>query len=132
MRAFLDTNVLLYAASDDPEKASRVERCIRSGGTISVQVLNEALRVFRTKWRRDWEVTRRFLERCEQAFDVVPLDLATHRLGAGLAERYNFAPFDAMIVAAALQAGCDTLYSEDMQHGLLVDGTLTIRNPFAT
>ena len=48
-----------------------------------------------------------------------------------LAERYQFRIYDAMIVAAALAAGCDTLWSEDMQDGLMIDDRLAIRNPFA-
>jgi predicted nucleic acid-binding protein len=48
-----------------------------------------------------------------------------------MAERYGFSIYDAMIVAAALQADCDTLWSEDMQHGLIVEGRLRIADPFA-
>ena len=62
---------------------------------------------------------------------VVPLTVETHELGMALAERHGFSVYDAMIVAAALSADCDTLWSEDMQDGLLVEGSLTIRNPFA-
>ncbi len=47
-----------------------------------------------------------------------------------MAQRHNFSTHDAMILAAALEAGCATLWSEDMQHGMGVDGRLTIRNPF--
>ncbi len=130
--AFFDTNVLLYLASSDRPKADRVETLIGKSGWISVQVLNEAARVLRVKLKHDWPLVRRFLERCELGFQVAPIDLPTHHLGLELAERYRFAFFDAMIVAAALQAGCDTLYSEDMHHGLVVDGRVTLTNPFRT
>jgi predicted nucleic acid-binding protein len=61
---------------------------------------------------------------------VAPLSVETHDLGLDLADRYGFSVYDSMIIAAALQAKCQTLYSEDMQHGQRIGG-LTIRNPFA-
>jgi len=62
---------------------------------------------------------------------IVGTDLATHQKGLLLAERYGLSVWDSMIVAAALAADCDTLFSEDMHDGLMVDGSLTITNPFA-
>jgi predicted nucleic acid-binding protein len=47
-----------------------------------------------------------------------------------IAERYGFSVYDSMIIAAAKGAGCTTLFSEDLQHRQVIDGTLTIRNPF--
>jgi predicted nucleic acid-binding protein len=61
---------------------------------------------------------------------VMPVTKSTHERGIVYAERYQLAIFDANIVAAAVLAGCTTLYSEDMHNGLVIDG-LTIRNPFA-
>lgn len=63
---------------------------------------------------------------------IVPLALETHDLGLQIAERYGFSIYDALIVAAALRAGCRTLYSEDLQDGQTIDGRLVVRNPFAT
>jgi len=57
--------------------------------------------------------------------------LDMHQRGLELAERYQFSVYDAMIAAAALQAGCTTLLSEDFQAGHLIDGRLRIVNPFA-
>jgi len=59
------------------------------------------------------------------------LDLALHQLGLRLAERYTLSIYDGMIAAAAVVAGCDILYSEDMHHGLVIDGRVRIVNPFA-
>jgi predicted nucleic acid-binding protein len=61
----------------------------------------------------------------------MPLGVETHERGLALAQRYRLGIFDAMIAAAALEAGCESLWSEDMQHGLVVDRRLTVRNPFA-
>jgi len=62
--------------------------------------------------------------------DVRELTAETHRTGLRLAERYKLSIYDAMIVAAALEAGCDTLWTEDMQRGLVVEGRLLIADPF--
>jgi predicted nucleic acid-binding protein len=128
----MDSNVLVYLASADAAKADRSEAIVRTGGTISVQVLNEVANVLRRKLHFSWVDTRAFLGMLRELLVVHPLTVETHETGLELAERYGFATYDAMIVAAALQAGCDTLWSEDMKDGLLVDGRLRIVNPFAT
>ena len=61
----------------------------------------------------------------------MPLTLDTHLRGRSLAKRYDLHVYDAMIVAAALDAGATVLYSEDLQHGQRIDRSLVIRNPFA-
>ena len=129
---FLDSNVLLYFASDDPAKASRAEALMQAGGVISVQVLNEIATVCRRKFGYDWERVSQATAAVRQALHVEPILLPTHDLGLILAERYRFAIYDAMLVAAALLAGCTTFWSEDMHDGLVVEGQLTIRNPFAS
>lgn len=58
------------------------------------------------------------------------LSVETHETGILLAERYSLSVYDAMIAAAALQANCETLWSEDMQNGALIEGRLRIVNPF--
>jgi predicted nucleic acid-binding protein len=130
MASFYDTNILIYSVSGDAAKVERAMNLLEGGGSISVQVLNEAARLLRHKLRYDWTAIKDILAEMRETFTVTPGTLETHELGITLAERYGFAIFDSMIVAAALQSGCDTLYSEDMHHGLVVDGVLTIANPF--
>ena len=96
-----------------------------------MQVLNEALVNCRRKARLSWDETGAFLSGVPALCPVEDLTLQTHEVGRALAERYGFAVYDAMIVAAALIAGCTTLYTEDMRDGLLVEGQLTLVNPFA-
>lgn len=127
---FFDSNVLLYIASGEIGKADRAERLIAEGGVISVQVLNEVTNVARRKMHLSWRETGRFLSLFRDLLAVEPLTLATHDLGIGLAERYRLSTFDAMIAAAAVLAGCDRLWSEDMQNGLVIDGRLQIADPF--
>ena len=127
---FIDTNVLLYLLSDDPVKAGRAEQLVRQGGTISVQVLNEIANVGRRKMRLSWAELRGFLATIRALLRVVPLTLEVHDLGLAVAERYGLATFDALLVASALESGCDRLWSEDMQHGMAVEERLRIVNPF--
>jgi predicted nucleic acid-binding protein len=129
--SFLDTNVLVYLASADPGKAARAEALLAQGGTISVQVLNEWATVARRKLDFSWDEVSLFLETLRALLRVVPLDEAVHELGLRIARRYGLSVYDAMIAGAALEAGCDVLWSEDMHHGLVIDGVLEVRNPFA-
>jgi predicted nucleic acid-binding protein len=126
---FFDTNVLIYLNSD-PEKAGRVRELLRRGGTISVQVLNEIADVTGRKLGFSWSETSEFLSLVRAALSTVPVTVAIHEAGLRLAERYHLSIYDGMIAAAALSAGCNTLWSEDMQDGLVIDRALTIVNPF--
>ncbi len=128
--SFFDTNVLLYIASDHAAKAQRAEQLLSAGGTISVQVLNEIANVARRKMRLSWPETNALLASFRGLLTVEPLSVETHEAGLALAERYDLSTYDAMIVAAAVNAGCETLWSEDMRHGMGIDGRLRILSPF--
>jgi predicted nucleic acid-binding protein len=128
--SFFDTNVLVYLASDNLLKANRAEEVISGGGTISVQVLNELTNVARRKMRMSWTETVAFLSMLRDLLAVRPLVVETHEAGLALAERYNFSTYDAMIAASAIEAGCDKLWSEDLQHGMVLEEGLQIVNPF--
>lgn len=130
MRAeFFDTNIILYLLDEGP-KLEIAEALIAKQGMVSVQVLNEALVNCIRKAGMSWEEAGQFLDGIRQLCLVEDLTSATHDIGRALGERYGFSVYDAMIVAAALKANCTTLYSEDMQDGLLVEGQLRIVNPF--
>jgi len=126
---FFDTNVILYLL-DDGLKAEIAEDLLGKGGTISVQILNEALVNCRRKAVMSWKDTGLFLDGIRKLCRVCDLTTGIHDLGRFLAERYGLSIYDAMIVAAALTNGCTTLYSEDMHDGLIVEGKLQIVNPF--
>ncbi len=127
---FCDTNIVLYTMSWDVRKASIAEGVLRTRPTISTQVLNEFAHVARRKLRLPWAELVPLLTKLQANCPVIPLTLDIHRQGLELAKRYGLSVYDAMIVSAALAAGCDRLWSEDMQHGLLVDKRLSIVNPF--
>ena len=127
---FLDSNVVIYGLGAGP-KADRARVLFTSGPCISVQVLNEVLNVGRKKRRWSWEETKRNLAWIQTGMSaIVILTVDVHACGLRLAERYGLAPYDAMIAAAAIEADCRTLWSEDMQDGMALSGELTIRNPF--
>lgn len=128
---FFDTNVVLYLLSADPGKADRAEQLLAGGGTISVQVLNEFVAVAVRKLRMPWADVREVIEQVRAVCRVEPMTVETHERALHIAERYGLSIYVALIVSAALPAGCKTLYSEDMQDGQLLDRQLTIRNPFA-
>ena len=127
---FFDTNVLLYLLSADAAKADRVEETLAAGATISVQVLNEFASVALRKLGMQAAEVRDALEPIITVCKVVPLTIEIHQSGLQLAERYGFSFYDALIVAAAIDSGCTTLITEDLQHGQVIAGTLTISNPF--
>jgi predicted nucleic acid-binding protein len=128
--SFFDTNVLVYLASGDASKADRAEAIIAGGGSISVQVLNELANVARRKMQMTWDETHALLATLRGLLTVHPVTVETHEAGLRIAERYGLSIYDSMIAASALGAGCDTLWSEDMQHGMKLDEGLRIANPF--
>lgn len=129
-RPFVDTNVLLYLISTDAAKAARAERLLAGRIVISVQVLNEFASVARRKQSLDWAELSQMLEGIRRFADIRAMTLATHERGLGLAQRYRLGIYDALIAAAAIEAGCETLFSEDFQAGQVLAGRLKIRNPF--
>jgi predicted nucleic acid-binding protein len=127
---FFDTNVLLYLLSADAGKADRAEAELSGGGVVSVQVLNEFASVTSRKLNMPVAEMRESLAVIRAVCKVVPVTEETHDRGLEIVERYGLAVYDAMIVASALLAGCNTLVSEDMQDGQVLGGRLTVRNPF--
>ena len=128
---FFDSNVLLYLLSGDGAKADKAEALIGQGGHISVQVLNEFASIATRKLQMSHAEVREVLAPIRSICAVNPLTEETHDLGLQIAERYQLAIYDAMIAAAALVAGCKTLFSEDLQDGQMIERTLRIRNPFS-
>jgi predicted nucleic acid-binding protein len=127
--AFWDTNVFVYAFIAGP-KQQIARRGLVSGGVISVQVLNEFVSVMTRKMRQSWADVERFLSAIHVRFPTAaPLTVQTHVAARALARDHSIAFYDALIVAAALEAGCDRLYSEDLQHGRRF-GDCLIVNPF--
>jgi predicted nucleic acid-binding protein len=130
IRPFVDTNVVIYALQSGP-KSETAMAILVDGGVISVQVLNETAHAMRRKFATPWPQLRAQLAFLQQvAREVRPLTEGVHLAGLAIAERDRIPFYDALILAAALEAGCDTLLSEDFQAGRRFGG-LTVVNPFA-
>lgn len=129
MSVFLDTNLLVYAQSDDP-KGEIARQAILAGGTISVQVINEFTAVLRRKFRLEWDEIADAVADVRAALDPVrPVGIDTWAAAVALARQHRLGFHDSLILASALDAGCDTLLTEDLQAGRRIEG-LTIVNPF--
>ena len=129
-KSFADSNVVLYTIGKDARKADIARRLIAAQPAISVQVVNECVSVCLRKLSFTREQAYAFARTLMDRTDVLALEEATVDQAAALAIRYQLSHWDALIVAAALLAGCDTLYSEDLQHDQVFDDRLTVVNPF--
>jgi predicted nucleic acid-binding protein len=130
-RVFFDTNLLVYAIGQQDARTPTAEALLARGGLISVQVLNELAAVAHRKLRMSWPDVMEALEAIRILCpNPVPITVEMHDAALRLAGQYGFHIYDALIVAAALEADCATLYTEDLQSGQVIDGRLTILNPF--
>ncbi len=133
-RVFLDSDILVYAHSaTDPVRRGRARALADlPGAVVSTQVLGELANVLLRKFLLNAvEVRSRVAEvagRCE----VVPVTAGIVLDAFRVLERYRLGFFDSQIVAAALAARAESLYSEDLHHGLLIDDTLRVADPFRT
>ena len=129
-REFLDTNIIVYAFTADPRAQTALDLLGR-GCVTSVQTLNEFTNVARRKlgmtWREVHEALSAIRTVCRA---ILPVDLETHADALRIAERYGYAIFYALMIAAALRARCTVLYSEDMQDGMTIDRRLRIVDPY--
>jgi predicted nucleic acid-binding protein len=129
-RAFLDTNILVYAFAESGTRTPIAANLLADGGVVSVQILNEFAAVMRRKFKVELSLIARFIEKTLKVCPgPLPLTMETHRAGMRLCGRYGFSVYDGTMIASALEAGCGVLYTEDLQHGQVIDG-LRIENPF--
>jgi predicted nucleic acid-binding protein len=128
--SFFDTSVLLYLLSDESIRADRIETLLVARGVISVQVLNEFAVVALRKLKIPLNEVREILDTIRAVCAVEPITVETHDRGLAVFERYRFSLYDSMLVATALISGAKILYSEDLQHGQIIDNQLRVTNPF--
>jgi len=131
VKLFFDTNILIYAATSSGDRSVRAQAALANGGSVSVQVLNEFAHTAHRKLNRSWPEIRSTLT----AFRVLcaeclPITEHTHDAALHIAQRYGYGLYDSLILASAIEGNCETLLSEDMQNGQVVERRLTIRNPF--
>lgn len=129
-RVFFDSNVLIYAFTHAGQKTDTARELLSLGGVVGVQVLNETANVLRRKFATGWPHIAQIVDSIERMCpNPAPLTLEMHRAAVSLCERYGFSFYDALILASAQKAGCEILYTEDMQHDQVIEG-LRIVNPF--
>lgn len=127
---FFDTTVLIYALAQNDPRSAIAEGLLGGSGVVSVQVLNEFVAVARRKLGIPWEEIAEALAAIRELC-AAPVAITTdiHDAAMRIGPRYGFHIYDSLIVAAAIEAGCVTLYSEDIHDGQAI-GPVTIRNPF--
>ena len=127
----LDSNILIYNHSLDNENKRLIAvDFFKENPVVSSQVISEYLnvmkRVFKMQKLELMQLCSLWLEKCT----VQPVILSTIKLAQDLVGKYDFQVFDGIIIAAALEADCDILYSEDIQDGQIIENKLKIVNPF--
>jgi predicted nucleic acid-binding protein len=131
-KPFFDTNVLIYAFARNDSRARIAETLLARGGVVGVQTLNEFVAVAVRKLAMPWEDVLEALGAIRALCPwPVPLTVRTHDAALRIAGQYGYHIYDSLVIAAALDARCGLLYSEEMKDGQVIDG-LTIRNPFAS
>jgi predicted nucleic acid-binding protein len=136
-RYFLDTNIFVYSLDVTvPVKARRAATLIRDGlesgnGIVSYQVVQEFFNVAFRRFAKPMSAyaAEEYLNTTFRSLLVVHSSPALFISALQIYAQHHFSWYDSLIVAAAQEAGCSILYSEDMQHGQRV-GDLRIENPF--
>ena len=128
---FIDTNVVVYLfSSDEPEKQATAKEATSGHAIVSTQVINEFANVMFRKFKLTADQVSLACRELSNSFTVATVTTETIFNALRLKARYGFSYFDSLIVASALEEGCATLYTEDLQHGQIIENKLTITNPF--
>ena len=127
----LDSNILIYNHSLTYENKMLIAiNFFNENPVVSSQVISEYLNVMRKKFKMEknelMQLCSLWLEKCT----IQPVVFSTIKLAHYLINKYDFQLFDGIVVAAALEADCDIIYSEDLHNGLIIENTLRIVNPF--
>jgi len=129
-KVFIDTNVLLYLYDLNSEKKRRAKDILKSNQYISTQVLNEFSNISIKKLKLNHEDLSKNLKKIIEKTTVFVFSEDTILNAIDIREKYKFQYYDSLIIATALENKCTILYSEDMQHGQIIERQLKIINPF--
>ncbi|NOX84577.1 MAG: PIN domain-containing protein [Chlorobi bacterium] len=131
-KAFLDTNVLIYAYSvTEPDKRIvAIELSENTTPFISTQVIQEFSNILYKKFDLNWDQISSAIDEITDICSVAVNDLKTIKSACEIARKYQFSFYDSLILSAALEAGCNILYTEDLQQNQLIENKLRIINPF--
>lgn len=129
---FLDSNILVYSYSNSELSKQEIARKLIAGSNsfISTQVLQELCNIITRKFKFGYEQAATTIKECCHNNNLHTNTENTVLLACQIADRNGFSFYDSMIVAAAIESNCTVLYSEDLQDGQVIDGKLTVKNPF--
>ena len=133
-KVFIDSNIFIYAKIEDKEKDKHILarfflNSLREKVEISTQVINEFYNVL-DKYKIEDMIIQESIHAILTEVELKVITLETIKLSWKIKERYKYSYFDSLIIASALESGCSTLYSEDMQHNQIIQEKLKIINPF--
>ncbi|MCI5120336.1 MAG: PIN domain-containing protein [Candidatus Electrothrix sp. AUS4] len=130
---FVDTNIFVYSVADDLGKRAVAEELLmRDGIVISPQVISEFVSVTLRKRILDPEKVTEYARKFLEVFQITVIASGTIATALDIMTKYQFSWWDSLILAAALESSCSVVYSEDMQAGQVIEGKLTIVNPFVS
>lgn len=131
---FIDSNIWIYGISDkDLNKRNASVSLLKNEDTrhyVSVQVVNEVCYTLKKKYSSEENFIRNIIQSFYEVAHVLSYQVEYLAYSSELRERYSLSFWDSLIVSSTLQGNCETLYTEDMQHGLVIDQKLSIVNPF--
>lgn len=136
VKVFCDTNIFVYAALQSPgseDKRAAAISILTGAATIvaSTQVLNEFAAVLLKNRFSDADIQSRVESIIADCVTTL-VTIDTIRLAWETKKRYQLSYWDGLIVASAIQSGCQTLYTEDLSDGMVIDKSLHITNPFSS
>ncbi len=127
---FLDSNVIIYAYGPDNRKKTIAKSLLRANPVISIQVINEVINVCTRKLKLSNQDVQELFDLLQRTCEIKSLECSTIDRALKIADTYKYSYFDSLILASALEHHCRRVCSEDLQHGQVIEGTLTIQNPF--
>jgi len=131
-KAFIDTNVFIYyQRADNPHKQAIAKNLLETNNCVaSTQVINEISNILTKKYPTLEKEIELFLQDVTEYYEIITTSVSLTFSALKIHFKHKFSFFDSLIIAAALEANCNIIYTEDMQHGQVIDNTLKIVNPF--
>jgi len=133
VRAFIDTNIFiyLYSAKEPKKRNICIDELDKHERVASIQILNETANVFRKKFNWSAEKIQVHLDNIEKFCLINRVERTTIDSALKLSEKYKYSYYDCLMLASALESGCDIILSEDMSDGQMIESKLKIVNPFS-
>ena len=138
MNVFVDSNLWIYAFIEVKEKEEKRNKILsfleelnqNSSIHISIQVINEFHWTSKRKYKLEDKIIKNKVNAITEIVEIHGINFRNYQYAQQLREKYSLSFWDSLIVSSALFSNCKTLYSEDMQNGLVIENHLKIINPF--